>query len=277
MKGWIALDIDGTITSDKYSVPIEVVEYIKNLERSGWKIAIATGRSLVFSSIALASFDFPYVLLVQNGSAALQMPTKDIVYKSYLPAASIEKVEKILEEVDGNFLVYSGYENGDFCYYRPDHFSDKHMKYLKHLETREKEPAQPVKSFAMIETCPLIKCFGSKGTMQTVAEKLKKTDLFEIASIRDPFEPEFHLLLLTKRSVSKGESLKEVMDLQGRGERVIAAGDDENDKSLLLEADIKIVMPHAPESVKKLADFIAPSVSDLGILTALDWAVSHGS
>lgn len=276
MKGWIALDIDGTITSHKYSIPLEVVNYLKNLQQSGWKIAIATGRSLVFASTVLAPFDFPYALIVQNGSASLEMPEKKLLCKNYLSTSSIASVEKIFNGVDGNFLVYSGYEKGDFCYYRPDRFSDLHMGYLKHLQTREKEPARPVESFEEIKDCPLIKCFGSKALMLEMAKKLKETRLFEVASIRDPFEPQFHLLLLTASNVSKGSALKEIFRLQGRGERVISAGDDENDESLLRAADIKIAMPHAPDSLKKLADWIAPPVAELGILTALDWAISHG-
>lgn len=276
MKGWLALDIDGTITSHKYSIPLEVVDTLRKLQGDGWKIAIATGRSLVFALTVLAPFDFPYVLIVQNGSAVLEMPGKKLLYKKYLSSSLIAAVEKIFNGVNGNFLVYSGYERGDFCYYRPDRFSDLHMGYLKHLQTREKEPARPVESFEEIKDCPLIKCFGSKELMLEISKKLKETKLFEVAYIRDPFEPQFHLLLLTAGSVSKGSSLKEILQMQGRGERVIAAGDDENDESLLREADLKIAMPQAPESLKKLADFIAPPVSELGILTAIDWAIHHG-
>ena len=63
MNGWIALDIDGTITLDKYSVPQEVVDYLRKLEKSGWNIAMATGRSFVFASMALSKFDFPFTFL----------------------------------------------------------------------------------------------------------------------------------------------------------------------------------------------------------------------
>ena len=204
------------------------------------------------------------------------MPGKNLIYKRYLPTSSIAVVEKIFEGVDGNFLIYAGYEKGDFCYYRPDRFSDLHMGYLKHLQTREKEPARPVDSFEEVGESPLIKCFGGKELMLEIAEKLRKTKLFEVTFIKDPFEPQFHLLLLTAPSVSKGKTLEGVIQKEGRGEVVISAGDDENDASLLGAADIKIAMPHAPEMLKKMADFIAPPVSELGIITALERAIHHG-
>ena len=60
-KGWIALDIDGTITLDKYSVPDPVIAYLRELNSSGWKIALATGRAFCFAKIALEKFNFPFV------------------------------------------------------------------------------------------------------------------------------------------------------------------------------------------------------------------------
>lgn len=277
MKGWIALDIDGTITVDKYSVPTPVIMYLHELQSSGWNIAIATGRSSIFASMALSELNFPYTLIVQNGSAVLQMPGKKILHKKYLPASSILAVEKAFEEIDGNFLVYSGCEKGDFCYYKPKNLSLKQQAYVHQLQLREKEPPRPLDSFEGLVDTPLIKCFGSKEQMLSLAEKLRQTGLFQIAFIRDPFDGEgARLLLLTDRATSKGTALEEMIRQQGRGQVVIAAGDDENDESLLLKADVKIAMAQAPDSLKKLADWVAGPVEELGIIPALQWALQYG-
>src|SRR5690606_28845072 len=97
MKGWIALDIDGTITLDKYSVPKPVTDYLRDLHRNGWKIAMATGRPFRFASMALSEFDFPYVFLCQNGSVALEMPSRNILFKRYLSWDAIGLIEKAVE------------------------------------------------------------------------------------------------------------------------------------------------------------------------------------
>ena len=83
------------------------------------------------------------------------------------------------------------------------------------------------------------------------------------------------MLLVTDLSASKGGSLLEVLRLKGRGAKVIAAGDDENDLSLLKAADVKIAMDHAPKSLKEIADFIAPPTKDCGIIHALQLAIDH--
>ena len=92
-KGWIALDIDGTITLDKYSVPKPVVQYLRHLHEEGWNIAMATGRPFAFGSIALSEFDFPYIFLAQNGSIAIEMPSKKILFKK-LKMKGLEPLRK---------------------------------------------------------------------------------------------------------------------------------------------------------------------------------------
>ncbi len=277
MKGWIALDIDGTITADKYSVPGPVVSYLSELQSKGWNLAIATGRSCAFALKVLSTFDFPYRLLVQNGSAVLEMPSKKLIYRRYLSADSIALMEKAFEGIEGNFLVYSGIENGGKCYYRPDRLSKEQREYVTRLEERESEAACPVETFKALRDFPLIKCFGSADEMARLANRLRQIGIFQVAHIRDPFEEKGQLLLVTDRLASKGDTLREMMLQEGRGEKVIAAGDDENDKSLLEQADVKIAMPQAPEVLKEKADLIAPPVSELGIITALKWAIHDAS
>ncbi|MBS0626485.1 MAG: HAD family phosphatase [Verrucomicrobia bacterium] len=270
MKGWIALDIDGTLTLDKYSVPNEVTSYLKGLQNEGWRIALATGRTCFFASMALSTFDFPYDFLVQNGSAALQMPGKRLIFKKYISPRAIHSVEKALDGMDADFLVYSGYEKGDFCYWRPERFSKEHLDYVEKLQKREKETAKAIDSFEGLDPFPLIKCFGSFDQMTDAARRLRATGLFQVAQIRDVFTPGYQILLVTDLHASKGHSLRELMRIEGRGAKVIAAGDDENDLSLFDEADIKIAMAHSPEILLKRATLVAPPTSEMGIIAALE-------
>lgn len=276
-KGWIALDIDGTITLDKYSVPREVTAYLRSLNHDGWNVAMVTGRPYAFAAMALSEFDFPYTFLAQNGSLALEMPEKKLLFKTYIQASSIHLVEKAYEGIDSDFLIYAGYEKGDFCYWRPKRLSSEDLDYLIDLQKRQKEKWQEVDRYENVhlDAFPLIKCFGYEPKMDLIASRLRATGKFEVAKIRDPFEEGYFLLLVTDQKASKGNSLTQVLELKGRGKRVIAAGDDENDISLLRVADTKIAMAHAPESLQQVASFIAPPTKDHGIIKALQMAIKQ--
>jgi Cof subfamily protein (haloacid dehalogenase superfamily) len=276
-KGWIALDIDGTVTLDKYSVPREVTAYLRSLQQDGWNIAMVTGRPFAFALMALSEFDFPYTFLAQNGSLALEMPEKKFLFEAYIQSHSIPFFEKAFEGIDSDFLIYAGYEKGDFCYWRPKRFSHDDLHYLDDLQKRQKEKWVEVDRYeAMkLDAFPLVKCFGSEARMDLIANRLKAFKKFEITKLRDPFLEGYYLLLVTDEKASKGKSLTRVLQLKGRGGHVIAAGDDENDISLLMAADTKIAMAHAPESLQQVATFIAPPTKDQGIIKALQMALRN--
>lgn len=273
-KGWIALDIDGTITLDKYSVPKEVGDFFHKLQFEGWQFAFATGRPFAFALVALSKFDFPYILFPQNGSIAIEMPQKKVLFKSYIPASSLPYMERAFEGLHSDFLIYAGYERGDFCFWRPKRFPQEEQAYVSDLQTRQKENWQEVSDFdhLPVDSFPLIKCFGSEPRMRHLIDQLKKEKKFEIAKIRDPFDKDITLLLITDIHASKGKSLTKLFNERGRGPCVIAAGDDENDLSLLGVADIKIAMAHAPDTLQEAATFIAPPTKKFGIIKALEIA-----
>lgn len=266
MKGWIALDVDGTITQDKYSIPTDVISFLNECHGNGWRIVFATGRAFIFAKPALEKIPFPYFLMPQNGSVVMRMPSQEIMFKRYMNPEVIRDLEEIYEGKNSHYLVYSGVENGDRCYYQPTRFSKADLVYLEGVQKREKEEWM---TGSVDFDFPLIKCFGKLEAMKKVERKLLKKGHFEVTLIRDPFHSSYYLLLVTNKNASKGSSLQEIISQEGKGKIVIAAGDDVNDISLLQAADVRIAMPHAPEELRKIADFISPPVAEMGIIQAL--------
>jgi len=107
--------------------------------------------------------------------------------------------------------------------------------------------------------------------VRKVGDALREVPGLEVTVIRDGVDPQLFLGLVTDREANKGKALHRLLVKEGRkkGERVIAAGDDRNDISMLREADVRIVMETAPPEVLEEADIIAGSASKMGILTAL--------
>lgn len=271
MDTLICLDIDGTITEDKFSVPIEIVNYLRGLVNKGYSLFLVTGRPFSFTIKALSGFDFPYYLSCQNGSVILLMPEKKELDRKYLSSSVLPPVENAYQEFPLDFLIYSGYETGDFCYYRRKNFSKEYLEYLDDLQKREEAPWQDVHSFDKggLFSFPLIKGFGPKKIMELIKDKLEEQDLFQLSLIKDPFNAVYRLLLITERSVNKGSAVH-FLKKNLKSKYVIAAGDDENDASMIAIADTKIVMNTAPTHLKRVADIIALPPRELGIIHALE-------
>jgi HAD superfamily hydrolase (TIGR01484 family) len=273
MKGWLAFDIDGTITSEKSFVPTSVCNYFKELYNSGWQFVFLTGRSYTFSKACLFCFDFPYYFSAQNGSMLMEMPSKKIIFKNYLTKESLVSLEKAFEGLLGDFIVTKGVEFDDVCCFRPQKIPAKMMPYVKELQIREKEEWIRVQQFEL-EAFPVAKCIASLKNLRIIEKILKEQDLFEISILRDPFFPTAHMLMVTKRGVNKGSTLMHLVKQYDKCP-IITAGNDNNDISLLDVGDINIAMENSPKILLKKASYIAPSATQQGILTALRDVLSN--
>ena len=73
------------------------------------------------------------------------------------------------------------------------------------------------------------------------------------------------------RSVSKGDTLQNVVDyLDINLDQVVAIGDSFNDLPVFEIVGFSIAMGNAPDSLKDLADWVAPSVENDGVAVAIE-------
>lgn len=273
--GTIALDIDGTITDKNHLIPSEVADFFLTLFSKGWQFIFITGRPFSFAFAALSKLSFPYLLGVQNGADLLKMPEKKHIQSFYLNTEILKTLETIYKDKEEDFLIYSGFEKGDFCYYRPAHFSSRVTAYLERLQTLAVEPWMPLDNFndSECESFPLIKCFGKKSEMEEIAKKLQPFQNIQVSVIKDPVSPEFFLLLITNKKANKGDGALNLLKIGHLPRPLIVGGDDNNDIPLLKVGDIKIAMEGAPDALISLADIIAKPSHQFGIIAALKKAI----
>ncbi|WP_316357560.1 HAD family hydrolase [Candidatus Neptunichlamydia sp. REUL1] len=277
MTGTIALDIDGTITDRDHLIPDEVAHYFETLHKEGWRFIFVTGRPLSFTMMTLPKLCFPYFLGVQNGSALFEMPEKKEVERYYLSLEMVHILDTLHKNVEGDFLVYSGYEKGDTCYFRPDHFSDEMRTYLKKVEKVSDAPWIPLKNFDIKEqhTFPLIKCLGPKEEMESFDQKLQKLEGIKTTLIKDPFSESLYLILITHSEADKGIAIQKIIKKFPLPAPLITGGNDNNDIPLLQYGDQRIAIKGAPEALIKLATVIAPPSEECGIIEGLKKAMEN--
>lgn len=272
--GTIALDIDGTITDRSHLIPGEVAHFFEKLNKEGWEFIFVTGRPLSFAMRTLPKLTFPYLLGVQNGADLLKMPGRKKVGRFYLDISIVKILDSLYEKEEGDFLVYSGFEKGDICYFRPEKFSQEMQTYLKKVETYSDAPWIPLKTFDIKEqtSFPLIKCFGTKKGMEDFEKKLQEVGGLKTTLIKDPLSEHLYLILITHSEADKGIAALKLMDSHGLKRPLITGGDDNNDIPLLKVGDVRIAMEGAPEELCSLADIIAPPGDKKGIIKGLEEA-----
>lgn len=282
MQGVIALDIDGTITHQIHSIPAEVVAKLEELHQQGWSLLFVTGRPFSWAYKALKVLKVPYVLAVQNGAIALEIPQLKILSRRYLHHSMVEKMNAIIQgEELFDFILYAGYEYGDVCYYRRDRFSAEALDYYDRRRKALDEAWVDVLDFNLlaIPSFPSLKFIGKEPEIERISSKIEKALKIHIPINKDPFDPTYFVAQATHSKATKGEVLKNWLSRNKNVQFVIAAGDDRNDLSMLELANIRVVMEDAPSELLSIADIIAPSVNSMGIIQGLTKAIekkNHG-
>lgn len=276
MKGILALDIDGTITSDHHDIPAPVVSYLQQLAESGWQVIFITGRTFNWGYSVLHHLHFPYHFAVQNGAIILTMPTREIISKKYIDTAIFPVLEAICQDELTDYTIYSGYEYGDKTYYRPNNFDDSLKDYIQQRLRALKESWIPLESYDQlpIKSFPSIKCFGDYEAAMRISEAIEREIGLHAPVIRDPFAEDFYIIQATHPQVNKGYVVQDFKRLLGGSSLIIAAGDDNNDLPMLAKADIKVVMENAPQEVLKMADIVASPAKKQGIIKGLEAALA---
>lgn len=275
IKGLIALDIDGTITVEHHTLPAAVVQYMSTLVKSGWGLVFITGRTFGWGYEVLKSLPFQYYFAVQNGAIILEMPSRRVVARRYLDRSVIPKMNEVCRDEPSDFVVYAGFEHDDICYFRPKRFSSELSSYLERRVNTLKEKWCPVETFEEmpIDAFASVKCFGSHSSALRLVEKIEQQVGLHVPLIRDPFDESYFVAQATHPEISKGRALQDLMGITGHLGAVIAAGDDRNDRSMLDVAHIKVVMETAPEEILQLADIVAPTAAEEGIIKGLEDAL----
>jgi Cof subfamily protein (haloacid dehalogenase superfamily) len=273
-KGIIALDIDGTVTTEAHAVPFQVIDYLSSLANNGWKIIFITGRPFQWSYTALHTLPFTYILAVQNGALLIELPSKEVLIRKYLNKLIIPRMEAICTKFGTDFIIYSGLENGDVAYYRPAKMSPVLLSYVQKRTAALGEIWQAVDSFhdLPIEVFSSVKCFADEPQALALSEEIEKLGLHAPPN-RDPFDSHYFVIQGTHHDATKGIALKSYVKKFDQNIPIIAAGDDYNDLSMLLVADVKVVMANAPNSLLEMADVIAPSALENGVIEGLTKAI----
>ncbi len=272
MKGILALDVDGTITDSKNSVPEQMVFAIENFAMKGWQILFLTGRSLQSVAGILKNFKSNYVLGVHNGAIVLEMPEKKVIERTYLnKIETIPIIKQLTKKIGVGLAVYTGCENRDITYYCPPDFSKELWEYLEKRKASFREHWVPVCPLDSIEvkSFPSFKFFGKKMEAQHFVHEVERLMSVHVPVISDPHDDSYVVAQATHVEANKGETMKRYVEQHAKGVPVIAAGDDLNDLPMLEQADFKITLSNAPEELLAIADIVVDKSVEGGLVKAI--------
>lgn len=266
--GLLAIDIDGTLTHEAHRVSPEVIEALERFVSEGWELYFITGRNFSWAMRVLSHLKVPFYLAVLNGALILEMPAAKVVRKTYLAKEDLLDLDQLLSHEHHDYLLYSGKEGLDRVYHRkpPSAYLQKRAQHLNEEWVHFEDFASlPFNDF------PTLKWVGKRERLEGIAAQVVNKFGWYVPVIHDPVDHDYCIAQASSPKANKGIAL----ELFAHHRPVIAAGDDLNDLPMLMLADVKVVMHDAPPALKEIADIIAPSVYQNGLIDGLAQAMER--
>lgn len=262
----LVLDIDGTIAGLSNQVRQPVIEAISQVQDRGILVTVATGRMFCSALRFYEAIGGSLPLICYNG-ALIQDPKTNEVHQHFpVPIPLASQILDVLEQPPYRDNITIHFYIDD-CLHVGDMGEDT-RKYLERTSApvkvvtnlRELLSVEPTKILALSENLDLIDELAADLCTTFTQDQLhftKSTPMF--------FE-------ITHPQANKGLAVQYLAEtlLGLQPENVMAIGDNFNDLEMLKYAGMGIAMGNAPPPVQKIANWIAPSIEEDGVVSALN-------
>lgn len=263
----LVLDIDGTIAGKSNCISEPVKQAIHKAQAKGIQIAIATGR-MYCSALRFHQETGSTLPLLAYQGAWIQDPATQKIHQ-HLPV-SRRTAEQLLDYFESDSLLSS----------LSVHFYINDQLYVRQVTPQTRRYCQrvgleaisvgdlrniltefePTKVLALCEDTAIIEqMLGSLRQQYTPAELYLTTSVATFCEATHP-------------AANKGAAVRylaeEILGLSARN--VMTIGDNFNDVEMLQYAGLGIAMGNAPDQVKAIAKWVAPTVEQDGAAAAIE-------
>lgn len=251
-------DMDGTLLRSDCTVSPSMASALSEFTRAGHQLILSSGRPLpsILEVQKQANLRYPGTLIISNNGALVYDCDKELPLLEYrICQEDIAYIEAKVKEAGIHMHGYTASQivcygmNEELAYYtRRIHLP---LKYVPNLAD-----ALPQGSYKL-----QIIHLGGRAVLENLRDKLaENTDL--CSRVQMIFSNEKYLEILPKEA-GKGNALRFVTDfLPVVRTYTLAAGDEENDISMLDAAHTAVATANATEAVKEHADIITESTCD---------------
>lgn len=261
----IAIDMDGTLLSNKHEIPEYNKKMIKKATEAGVKVAITTGRLFASARKYSDAIGVETPIISSNGAYIREKDRDEVIYESNLSKKQFDEVLSVVKKY--GFTVYMNTsdtvisENAvpdDHAYKLVNNELDDAWK-IKFVEGRSFEETYDEFSNDILKFICIEERENKDELMKAKEELSKFEDLEVVSSWENNFE-------IMPAGTSKGTAVQRLAEIIGvKQEEVICIGDSENDLSMIKYAGLGVAMGNAIDIVKENADYITDTNTNAGV------------
>jgi len=257
----VVTDMDGTFLNGEEKIPERAFPLIKKLHEKGVKFAVATGRQ--YNNVMKLYEDFDEEIIVMSDNGGIMYDDGE---KTLLNAArSREELEQVIQTVrsiDGARLALAGVNSAYvFASDIDDKFSEEINFFFETLTMIDS--LDDIPEDELIFTICVNHRDGSEKNLKPYFAHLE--DKYKIV-VSNP-----HWIDMMNPYVNKGRAVKMIQEKYDISyEETMVFGDYLNDVEMMQTAHYSYAMDNAHPDLKKIANFIAPSNVEEGVISVLE-------
>jgi len=245
------LDLDGTVLYDFDSLSQTLCTYIKDIQKQGHKVVIATGRPYRSSKFVYDAFGLDTPIINYNGSLIHHPTDKHFKKISYLL-----KKEIIYDIFNNNKdLIRNAFteDHDDIYLYK----KEKAIEPLLHADNATKLTVGDFQETVKNDLNGMI-IIGYQGTGEKIKAYVDRTYQNKVLSRIWQISGEYDSIIeIFNPLVNKGKGIEIVSQyLKIPQERIIAIGDGHNDIEMLEYAGLGVAMKDAHPELLEVADMV---------------------
>ncbi|MCF0111243.1 MAG: HAD family hydrolase [Erysipelotrichaceae bacterium] len=251
MKPVLFFDVDGTLVDTKTgNVPLSTQTVLKRLQKEGYKICLATGRTFenLTHNIVYTMFDWDGYIC-GNGVEVIN-GNKDVLQRKHFSPKTVKHVMDVAKNNGHQVMLI--HDDGWNMTEQPNENALIALEFLH-------EPVPPIKPYTDQKILMML-AFADKGH--------DYREYNEIPEIRS-FPSYITYADLVLSFASKAHGMDVYMNHVGATESV-AFGDSLNDYEMLQHATVSVAMGQGENRLKEISDVVTKPVDEDGIAYAID-------
>lgn len=282
----IAVDLDGTMLNPYGEVTENTKRVIRNTIKKGTDVVIASGRSIDSIKNIAENVGCSNYMIAGNGAVIYDRKKDQILYEKYIPKSKALDIIKICEQ---NSIFYNVYTNKSIIanslrynvlYYYKENLKKEDSK--KTSITLVENIEKYISDMQDEKIMKIFVCDGTKVVFNSIMKKfenMRDIDTLDVSHMsrkvikKGTYEVpiEYYYTEISMKDVDKWYAIEHLINKIGiNKQEVIAIGDNTNDKLMIQEAGLGIIMKGSTPQVTEVADYVTDDNNNEGVAKAIE-------
>lgn len=282
----MAIDLDGTLLNTYGEVSEKTREALIKAKNSGTEVVLASGRPISSTESLAIELGVDNYLISGNGAAVYDIKNQKVIYDRFLTKEQVLRIAKLCEENSFFYNVYTEDEviasslNYNVLFY--------HKENVKKIEEKRthinivQNIAEYIEQSGKDKFLKITVCDESQFIFNSIMKRLKEIDGIDVLEVAymsrkkiksgtDDVDIQYFYTEITNKNVNKWSAIEFLLNkLQIQKEEVITIGDNINDKEMIENAGLGVVMGNSNPKMKEIANEIVADNNSEGVLEALN-------